>query len=100
MTLPPNLRSINRCGDYLQSSGNVRFNRNENKASIVLNIIDDTCYERDSKLLLVSLSIPGGTPLIGSDYMTLVKIDDDDFISSHGCYKEDYQELTLDNHDI
>lgn len=71
-------RGQNGCGDYTQASGIVTFYPNEFERTITLYTINDNCHEKYAEYFRVVLSVPGGDVLIGNDYVTTVRIDDDD----------------------
>ena len=48
------------------------------RKKILIHIMDDNCKEQASKYVQVTLSIPGASAILGEDYMTKVRIDDDD----------------------
>ena len=71
-------RGAMNCGDYSQKSGIITFYPTEIRKEIIIDIVNDDCYEKYEEYILVQLSLPGGKPLLGKDYVTRIRIDDDD----------------------
>ncbi|GMF43046.1 unnamed protein product [Phytophthora fragariaefolia] len=67
------------CGDYQQTAGEVTFAAGETSKLVTIPIMEDTCLEQWEKHFVVRLHVPGGEPLLGEDFISRVRIDDDDF---------------------
>ncbi|KAJ0406519.1 hypothetical protein P43SY_001450 [Pythium insidiosum] len=69
------------CFDYQQTAGEITFAAGEQSKQILIPIMDDTCYEGRGEYFVVRLNVPGGEALIGEQFVTKVRIDDDDWTS-------------------
>lgn len=69
------------CLDYQQVAGEITFAAGETSKQILIPIIDDLCNEVMPEYFVVRLNVPGGEALLGENYITRVRIDDDDFSS-------------------
>ncbi|CAM9525514.1 unnamed protein product, partial [Sphacelaria rigidula] len=76
--LPVGNRTPGVCGDYEQTTGELTFEPGETERSFFVRIMDDHCRERYPEYIQLSLSIPGGGALQGEQYMSKLRIDDDD----------------------
>ncbi|RHY32933.1 hypothetical protein DYB32_002106 [Aphanomyces invadans] len=68
-----------RCGDYLQTRGELTFNIGESNKVIAVSIMDDWCYEQYPKYISLRLNVLGGDVLLGEQFAMVIRIDDDDF---------------------
>mmetsp|Transcript_5343 Transcript_5343/g.9475 ORF Transcript_5343/g.9475 Transcript_5343/m.9475 type:complete len:3258 (-) Transcript_5343:1649-11422(-) len=71
-------RGENRCGDYVQQRGVLKFDPEDELKVIEILTINDNCNERYSEYVRLQLSLPGGPPLLGEPYTAVLRIDDDD----------------------
>ena len=67
------------CGDYLQTAGEATFAPGDASVNFVVYVVNDLCHEHHPEYVLLTLSLPGGGPLGGEDYVSRIRIDDDDF---------------------
>lgn len=72
-------RGLAGCGDYVLTSGIITFNPQESSKQIVINIVNDNCFEKYSEEVAVKIRIPGGDTVHGANYTATLRIDDDDF---------------------
>ncbi|RHY37316.1 hypothetical protein DYB34_000657, partial [Aphanomyces astaci] len=68
-----------RCGDYVQTRGELTFNVGESNKVIAVSIVDDWCYEQYPKYIALRLNVLGGDVLLGEQFAMVIRIDDDDF---------------------
>jgi len=66
------------CGDYLQTAGEATFAPGDASVNFVVYVMNDLCHEHHPEYVLLTLSVPGGGPLGGEDYISRIRIDDDD----------------------
>jgi len=71
-------RGQHYCGDYVQQSGVLNFDPFDSQVEFEIRIINDSCNEHHPKFVRLQLSIPGGPPLLGEQYIARLRIDDDD----------------------
>lgn len=73
------------CGDYEHTAGQVVFLPGVVTGGFVVPIMDDYCYERDSKFIQLTLAVPGAGALQGETFHAMIRIDDDDSLSTSQC---------------
>ena len=66
------------CGDYEQTTGQLRIPAGEEKGGFTIRISDDRCWEIP-EYLQVSVSVPGGGALQGEKLSAKIRIDDNDY---------------------
>jgi hypothetical protein len=66
------------CGDYLQTAGEATFAPGDASVNFAVYVMNDLCHEHHPEYVLLTLSVPGGGPLGGEDYVSRLRIDDDD----------------------
>lgn len=71
-------RGQNYCGDYVQQSGVITFDPDDEVVEFELRTINDNCNEGHSEYVLLQLGIPGGPVILGEQYVARLRIDDDD----------------------
>ncbi|CAK9091755.1 Putative glycosyl hydrolase ecdE [Durusdinium trenchii] len=71
-------RGVKGCGDYVQQSGVLTFDPDDEEVEFELRTMNDQCNEAYSEFVGLQLSIPGGPPLIGEQFFARLRIDDDD----------------------
>eukprot|EP00948_MAST-09A_sp_MAST-9A-sp1_P001234 g1234.t1 len=71
-------RDRGECGDYHQTWGYITFEPGVVSQSFSIQIVNDQCQEHYQEYFKIQLFIPGGGPLLGEQYQTIVRIDDDD----------------------
>jgi len=68
-----------RCGgDYLQTAGEITFGPKDSEVAFAVFIINDLCPEHYPEFILLTMSIPGAQAVGGEDYLSRIRIDDDD----------------------
>jgi len=72
-------RKSSMCGDYEQNTGEVVFAMDSYEASFDIRIINDNCREDNMKYVQLQLHVPGGGPIMGENYRSQLRIDDDDY---------------------
>ena len=78
------------CGDYLLTSGVLSYGPTDFERKIRIDIASDFCHESYSEYIKVQLFIPGGPALVGEEYSTVVRIDDNDYVNVINQYNIDY----------
>lgn len=78
------------CGDYLLSAGRLVYGPADFERKVRIDIANDFCHEDYSEYIRLQLFIPGGMPLIGENYNTVIRIDDDDNIHLDNILNKDY----------
>jgi hypothetical protein len=68
------------CGDYEQSSGILTFAVGQNKATFNIQIMNDSCWERQLEYIQLNLHIPGAGAIHGERFRAQLRIDDDDWM--------------------
>ncbi|GBG25079.1 Hypothetical Protein FCC1311_012962 [Hondaea fermentalgiana] len=71
-------RGQEMCGDYVLTSGILTFDPDDEVVEFEVHTMNDNCNEGHSEYVLLQLSIPGGPPLLGEQYVARLRIDDDD----------------------
>ena len=65
------------CGDYVQTKGYATFAAGQSLVHIRVYLIDDHCPEPE-EYFRVNLFVPGGDVIIGPEYSSTIRIEDDD----------------------
>ncbi|EQC35803.1 hypothetical protein, variant [Saprolegnia diclina VS20] len=71
--------SREQCGKYQQTSGEVTFAAGVTSIAIPVPIMNDNCYTEGESYVAFHLNLPGGDVLLGEQFSTRIRIDDDDF---------------------
>ena len=66
------------CSNSYLAAREITFGPREFDKRIRVDIMNDYCHERYGEFFRIQLFVPGGGPLIGEQYSTVVRIDDDD----------------------
>jgi hypothetical protein len=78
MTLRFQDRGLFGCGDYVQTSGMLRFDPGVQSREFYVFTMNDECFESYPEYVGLHLSVPGGDVLVGEQYHAVLRIDDDD----------------------
>mmetsp|Transcript_20544 Transcript_20544/g.26727 ORF Transcript_20544/g.26727 Transcript_20544/m.26727 type:complete len:275 (-) Transcript_20544:136-960(-) len=78
MNMPLEDRGQSCGGDYLQTAGEITFGPKDSEVAFAVFIINDLCPEHYPEFILLTMSIPGAQAVGGEDYLSRIRIDDDD----------------------